>query len=111
MPYTGSRVRRLEDARLLRGRGRFVDDLVSPRMAHLAFVRSPHAHALIRGVDVTAACALDGVVAVLTAEDLADHLRPLTPRLEGPGFTPTPWTPLAHPAARFVGEPVAVVVA
>src|SRR5713226_6951195 len=111
MPYTGSRVRRLEDGRLLRGEGRFVDDLVLPRMLHLAFVRSPHAHATIRGIDRAAACALDGVAAILTAGDLANHVRPLTPRLDGPGFTPTPWAPLADGIARFAGEPVAAVIA
>jgi carbon-monoxide dehydrogenase large subunit len=111
MPYTGAPVRRLEDARLLRGVGRFVDDLVLPRMLHLVFVRSPHAHATIRAVDTRAASALDGVVAVLTARELAGIVRPLAPRLDGPGFTPTPWTPLADGEARFAGEPVAAVVA
>ena len=109
--YIGARVRRLEDAQLLQGRGRFVDDLALPRMLHLAFVRSPHAHAAIRGIDPAAARALDGVVAVFTAGELAGHVRPPAPYLEGPGFTPTPWAPLADGTARFVGEPVAAVVA
>ena len=109
--YIGARVRRLEDARLLQGRGRFVDDLALPRMLHLAFVRSPHAHATIRGIDPAAPRALDGVVAVFTAGELAGHVRPPAPYLEGPGFTPTPWAPLADGTARFVGEPVAAVVA
>jgi carbon-monoxide dehydrogenase large subunit len=111
MPYTGTRVRRLEDARLLRGAGRFVDDLVLPRMLHLAFVRSPHAHATILAVDSRVASALDGVIAVLTARELAGDVRPLAPRLDGGGFTPTPWAPLADGVVRFVGEPVAAVVA
>src|SRR5215510_11739947 len=102
MPYAGSRVRRLEDARLLRGEGRFVDDLVLPRMLRLAFVRSPHAHAVIRSVDDSAARALDGVTAVVTARDLARDVRPLIPRLDGPGFTPTPWVALADGVVRFV---------
>jgi carbon-monoxide dehydrogenase large subunit len=109
--YTGSRVRRLEDARLLRGQGRFVDDIVRPRMLHLAFVRSPYAHATMRAVDAGAASAIDGVVAVITARELAGDVRPLAPHLEGPGFTPTPWMPLAEGVVRFVGEPVAAVVA
>jgi aerobic carbon-monoxide dehydrogenase large subunit len=111
MPYTGTPVRRLEDARLLRGFGRFVDDLVLPRMLHLAFVRSSHAHAAVGAIDDASARAIEGVVAILTARDLAHDVRPLTPHLEGPGFTPTPWVPLADGLARFVGEPVAAVVA
>ena len=111
MPYTGAPIRRLEDARLLRGRGRFVDDIVLPRMLHLAFVRSPHAHATIRTIDDAGARAIEGVIALLTARDLAADVRPLTPHLEGVGFTPTPWAPLAAGVVRFVGEPVAAVVA
>jgi len=109
--YTGARVRRLEDPRLLQGGGRFVDDVVLPRMLHLTFVRSPHAHATIRAIDRADACALDGVVALVTARDLAPHVRPLVPRLDGPGFTPTPWAALADGVVRFAGEPVAAVVA
>ena len=111
MPYMGTPVRRLEDARLLRGGGRFVDDLVLPRMLHLAFVRSPHAHAAVRAIDDARARAIEGVVAILTAQDLARDVRPLTPYLEGLGFTPTPWVSLAGGVVRFVGEPVAAVIA
>ena len=111
MPYTGAPIRRLEDDRLLRGHGRFVGDLAPARLLHAAFVRSPHAHATIASIDTTAARALEGVVSVFTAADLAARVTPLRPRLDGPGFTPTPWVPLAGAAARFVGEPVAAVVA
>ena len=72
MPTTiGSRITRLEDEPLLRGRGRFVDDIALPGVWHAAFVRSPHPHALIKGVDKTAALAVPGVHAVLTLDDLA----------------------------------------
>ena len=109
--YTGARVKRVEDPRLLRGRGRYLDDIVLPRMVSLAFVRSPHAHAAIRRVDPSAARRLDGVLAVLTAADLRQVARPLHPRLEGDGFTPTAWNVLADDRACFCGEAVAAVVA
>jgi len=102
----------VEDARLLRGRGRYVDDIVLPRMLVAAFVRSPHAHALIARVDGAAARALSGVEAVVTGADLARVTRPLAPRLTGDGFfTPTAWPALAHERVRFCGEAVAAVVA
>jgi carbon-monoxide dehydrogenase large subunit len=109
--YTGRPVKRVEDARLLRGGGRYADDIVLPRMLRLGFVRSPHAHAAIDGIDAAAARALPGVAAVLTAADLAGHARPLTPRLEGGGFTPTPWPLLARDVVEFAGQPVAAVLA
>ncbi|MGH7644094.1 MAG: xanthine dehydrogenase family protein molybdopterin-binding subunit, partial [Gemmatimonadales bacterium] len=87
MRYTGARVKRVEDPRLLRGRGRYVDDLVLPRMLHAAFVRSPHAHAGVRRLDTRAARSVRGVVAVAGPADLAAG--PLAPRLAGAGFTPT----------------------
>ena len=80
-----------------------------PGLLHLAFVRSPHAHAAIVRIDAGAARARPGVAAVLTAADLG--VSPLLPSLDGPGFTPTPWSPLAHDVVRFAGEPVAAVVA
>src|SRR5439155_360134 len=109
--YTGARVKRVEDPRLLRGRGQFLDDIVLPRMVSLAFVRSPHAHAAIRAVDANAASALDGVLRVVTAADVRAVARPLEPRLEGDGFTPTAWPVLADGRVNFCGEAVAAVVA
>lgn len=109
--YTGARVRRLEDPRLLQGRGRFVEDLVLPRMLRLAFVRSPYAHAEVARVETDGALALPGVVAVLTAADLRDEVRPLRPRLSGGGFTPTAWPALAGERVQFAGQAVAAVVA
>ena len=109
--YLGAHVKRLEDPRLLAGQGRFLDDLTLPGLLHAVFVRSAHAHALVRSVDSGPACRIPGVVLVLTGRDLEDEVAPLAPRLESPGFTPTAWPALATGRARFVGEPVAVVAA
>ena len=74
----GRPVRRREDLRLLTGRGRYSDDLNLPDQAYAVMVRSPHAHALIRSIDIAAARAAPGVLAVLTAEDVReDGLNPL----------------------------------
>jgi len=108
--YTGERLKRLEDPRLLRGRGRYLDDLVLPRMLALGFVRSPHGHAGLGAIDTTAATAPADVVAVLTAADLRD-VKPLAPRLGGDGFRPSAWPALADGEVRFVGQAVAAVVA
>src|SRR5579862_4756021 len=107
-PLVGQPVPRVEDGRLLRGRGRFVADL-SPvaGIRHAAIVRSPHAHARVRRVDTSAALALDGVLAVVTPDDARRHLRPFSVGVSGAD----PYWPLALDTARYVGEPVAVVVA
>jgi carbon-monoxide dehydrogenase large subunit len=119
----GQPVRRKEDFRLLTGSGRYGDDFVLPRMAHAAFVRSPHAHARIRAVDKEAALAAPGALAVFTGADyVADGLKPiphdaglmgppdLAVRLRAGPITPPHW-PLPAERARFVGEAVAMVVA
>jgi len=107
-------VPRLEDAALLRGEGRYVDDIRLPNMLHAAFVRSPHAHAAIRGIDKTEALALPGVHAVLTLEDLRPHLRNdrLVVGLPSPSYKQERNRPaLAGDETVHVGEPVAIVVA
>ncbi|HEX9596279.1 MAG TPA: xanthine dehydrogenase family protein molybdopterin-binding subunit, partial [Anaerolineales bacterium] len=73
--YFGERIKRNEDPRLLTGRALFVDDVSLPGMAHIAFVRSPYAHARIRSIDMSAARALPGVIAVYSAEDLGAYWR------------------------------------
>jgi carbon-monoxide dehydrogenase large subunit len=98
----------VEDPRLLAGRARYLDDLRPPGLLHAAFVRSPHAHAVVKRVDGTAAAAAGALV--LAGRDLAD-LPPLCPRLDAPGFAPTAWAPLAPDRARYAGEPVAAVAA
>ena len=68
--YLGAHVKRLEDSRLLAGQGRFLDDITLPGLLHAAFVRSTHAHAIVRAVDTEAARRAPGVVRVLTAQDV-----------------------------------------
>jgi len=70
--FFGAPIKRREDQRLLTGRGRFVADLRIPDLAHVAFLRSPYAHARIRGIDVGEARRAPGVLAVFTAEDLGE---------------------------------------
>jgi len=110
----GSRVVRLEDESLLRGHGRFVDDLVMPDVLHVAFVRSPHAHALIRAVDKTAALAAPGVHTVLTLDDLAPVLAKRRMLRHSNSGTPLEraWPfALADGEVSYVGETVALVIA
>src|SRR5437667_1316177 len=106
--WIGKPVRRVEDARLLTGRGRYIDD--HPPVAnvhHAAIVRSPHAHARIRGYDLTAALAVDGVVGAITGEDVLRHTKPFSVGVTAPVH----YYCAATAKARVVGEPVAVVVA
>jgi aerobic carbon-monoxide dehydrogenase large subunit len=108
--YAGSRVHRVEDARLLTGHGTFVDDIQRPGMLHACFVRSPLPRARIGAIDATEALALGGVHAVFTAADLNPDLHALW--YSNPGRDPTPpLPPLAEGEARFVGDPVALVIA
>ena len=113
----GQSVRRVEDPRLIQGLGRYGDDVNLVRQAYAVVVRSPHAHARIRGIDATAARTAPGVVAVLTGADLAaDKIGNLPTdggrkRRDGsPAFT-TPRPALVRDRARHVGDPVALVVA
>ena len=110
--YIGRRVPRREDDRLLRGLGHFLDDVAEPPgTCHLAFVRSPHAHARIQGIDATAAAALPGVVAVLVGAEVNALAKPMCPDYDQPGYKVTERTVMAVELARFVGDAVAVVVA
>jgi carbon-monoxide dehydrogenase large subunit len=110
----GVSVPRREDADLLRGKGRFIDDIRLPGMLEAAFVRSPHAHAAIRGIDRSAALACPGVHAVYTLDDLMPHLR--TDRLVV-GLPSKSYRQdrnrraLAGDEVVYAGEPVAIVVA
>lgn len=109
--YAGTRVQRVEDARLLTGHGTFVDDVVRPGMLHACFVRSPMARARVAGIDVSEALALEGVQAVFVAEDLNPGVHEQWYTLDGPDVPDTPRPPLAEGEVRFVGDPVALVVA
>jgi len=112
--YTGASIKRSEDPRILTGGGRYVDDIKLPGMLHAAFVRSPLPHARVAAVDVTAAQALPGVVAVLTGADLAAITipgpDPLLAMMGGGGPMPE-YSLLATDKVRFVGDPVVVVIA
>lgn len=109
--YSGMRVARVEDARLLTGHGTFVDDVRIPGLLHACFVRSPFARATIRGIDITAARAAPGVRAVFTAADLNPDVKEQWHTSIGPKSPETPRPPLADTEVRFVGDPVALVVA
>ena len=109
--------RRLEDARLLKGAGRYLDDLALARQSYAFFLRSPHAHADIKSIDVAAARDMPGVLGVFTGDDLAAAgignvpcMAPLKNR-DGTSFVPPPRPALARGRVRFAGEAVAVVVA
>lgn len=111
MAYAGTRVARVEDTRLLTGHGTFVDDITRPGMLHACFVRSPFARARINGIDASAALALPGVLAVFTAADLNPDVKEAWHAVAGKDIADTPRPPLAEGEAKFVGDPVALVVA
>ena len=107
----GAPLRRREDARILRGETRYLDDIERPEMAHAAFVRSPFAHASIESISVPESA--EGLVAVITAAELGDAVRPF-PVMEPAGTEVA--TSEAHPVlaageVRYVGQPVALVIA
>jgi carbon-monoxide dehydrogenase large subunit len=112
----GQRQPRNEDPKLLTGRALFVDDVALPGMLHVAFVRSPYAHARLRGIDTAAAKRHPGVVAVVTAEDLGSYWQrgPLLvppPPVAGMTFHERTQPVLVRDKVRHLGEPVAAVVA
>jgi carbon-monoxide dehydrogenase large subunit len=112
MPYVGAPLKRLDDPRLLTGRGRYVDDITLPRMVHVAFVRSPHAHAAIANVDVRAAAKNPGVVGILTGADAARLCKPYRGILHHyRGMKTATMLPLAIERVRCVGEPVVAIAA
>lgn len=115
--YLGERITRNEDPHLLTGNALFIDDVTLPGMLHVAFLRSTHAHALIRDMDVARARLRPGVVAIFTAHDLGDYWKP-GPLLVSPppvkkllAFNERCQVPLAKDKVRHVGEPIAMVVA
>ncbi|MDB5593064.1 MAG: molybdopterin-binding domain of aldehyde dehydrogenase family protein [Hyphomicrobiales bacterium] len=106
--WTGQSLPRVEDAALLSGRGRFVDDLgVRPGTLHAAILRSSHAHADVLGIETKAAAALPGIVAIITGKDVAALT---TPMVAGLKISAENW-PMAVDRVRYVGEPVAIAVA
>src|SRR5467141_874367 len=112
MPHVGAPIKRPDDPRLLTGRGRYVDDLTLPRMVHVAFVRSPHAHATITALDVSAAQRAPSVVGVLTGAEAARLCKPYRGiLLHYRGMKTGAMTPLAVGRVRCVGEPVVAIAA
>jgi carbon-monoxide dehydrogenase large subunit len=108
----GARIRRKEDPRFITGRGQYTDDVKVQGTLHVAFVRSPHAHARIRGVDLAAARTQPGVVAVYTGKDLADGgVNGIPVGWLLPGLTPSNHHAIAVEKVHYVGEAVAVIVA
>lgn len=109
MTFVGRPIRRTEDAALLVGQGRFIDDLNLPGLAHAAYLRSFYAHARIRRIDVSRALALPGVFAVLTGDEVASQTRPQR------GRVPLAHSPhvyaLAHQKVVYAGQPVAAIAA
>src|SRR5215468_7238967 len=127
-PYIGRPLPRFEDLRLVAGRGRFTDDFAFDRQAYAAFVRSPHPHARIRSIDTNSVAKLPGVIAVFTAKDYAAAGGRGIVHVANPASTydvkvraftgperqtpfEAPHSPLAGERVRFVGEPVAMVIA
>jgi carbon-monoxide dehydrogenase large subunit len=111
MSYIGSRTKRKEDIRLLRGIGKYIGDIHRPGMVHAAVLRSTHAHARIVKIDAAAAIVCPGVIGVLTAADMP-QLKTIPMRTGViPGLERSQQTPIATTKVRYVGDPVAVVVA
>ena len=112
--YIGAEVQRMEDWRLLKGSGRYVDDITRDRMLHVAFVRSEHAHANIKNIDTENAKMLDGVHGVLTYQDIASSfdLKRMSQLFPAPVIEQNiTQYPVANEEVCYVGEIVAVVVA
>src|SRR5919197_3620753 len=107
----GAALRRVEDARFLTGQARYVGDLVLPGMLHVAFLRSPHAHARITHLDMARAGRTSRVALCLDGETLARHVRPLRAPSVLKSYRPTGFPALALGTVRYVGEAVAAVVA
>jgi carbon-monoxide dehydrogenase large subunit len=104
-------VKRVDDPKLLRGSGRFVGDIRLPGQLEAAFLRSPHAHARVLRVNVRAAADATGVLTVLTGADAIRQAQPIRAYLKVPGFKGSALPCLATDAVRFVGQPIAAVVA
>ncbi|MFN8471484.1 MAG: xanthine dehydrogenase family protein molybdopterin-binding subunit [Anaerolineae bacterium] len=110
--YIGRAMKRREDLRFLVGEATYVGDIALPDMVHVAVVRSPFAHARITGIDVAAARKAPGVVAVVTAQDIAGQLGPMPWRgMPGVDATPLPHPILASDRVGYVGQAVAIVAA
>ena len=110
--YTGQSIKRFEDHRLLTGQSSYVDDMTRPGMLHALIIRSPHGHARIRSIDPSAALALPGVAAVITAQDIEDAAQlPTRESSDADEMRPPRHPALAVDKACYAGQPVAIVLA
>ena len=107
----GSAVQRVEDPRLLTGHGRFIDDIMLPRILHVAFCRSDYAHARIISINTVDIGAMPGVVGIFTAQDLEDEFKPIRAISRMADYYATELGALARGKVRYVGEAVVAVVA
>ena len=107
LSWIGKSIKRLEDRRFIIGKGKYIDDISLPRMCYVKLLRSPHAHARIKSIDVREALKVKGVVAVITGKNIAENFSPL-PNFGDPRIVQYP---LAVEKVRYVGEGVAAVVA
>ena len=116
MTYTGQPLKRFEDPRLVKGEGRFIDDIKLPGMLHAVVIRSSYAHAFIRSIDISAAKKLPGVVAVITCADIPDSMKFLPVYRMSREIFGDLSEALLHPVlaadkVNYVGQPIAVLVA
>ena len=109
--YIGAHIERVEDYRFLRGEGQYLDDISRPGQWHAAFLRSPVAHGRIRGIDASAALAMPGVRAVITARDIEGDIPTIPFRRPNPTIGPYAQPVIARDKVRYYGEPVAMVLA
>ena len=110
--YTGQSIKRFEDHRLLTGQSSYVDDMTRPGMLHALIIRSPHGHARIRSIDVSAALDLPGVAAVVTAQDMEEIAQlPTRESADADELNPPRHPALAVDKACYAGQPVAIVLA
>jgi carbon-monoxide dehydrogenase large subunit len=109
--HVGMPIRRTEDPRLLTGNGEYAADRKPDRALHVAFRRSEQPHARILRIDATQALTAPGVVAVFTADDVAENYKPVIPFSRMPNYYATPITALASKKVRYVGEAVVAVIA
>ena len=110
--YTGQSIKRFEDHRLLTGQSSYVDDMTRPGMLHALIIRSPHGHARIRSIDPSAAMALPGVAAVVTAQDMPEIAQlPTRESADADELRPPRHPALAVDKACYAGQPVAIVLA
>jgi aerobic carbon-monoxide dehydrogenase large subunit len=110
MPFVGAAVRRLEDPRLLRGQATYIEDLELPRQLHVAFARSEYPHARLASVDLAPAARVEGFVAALSAAELQAR-KPIHATVTHPALRACAQPVLAEGLVRYVGEPIAAVVA